>query len=221
MTIEGNVEDDGDFPGRFFAEWGPDALRRRAPRRGLRRRGVHARRRRVDHAHGAPSPDAARLRRCRDAAARLRPQPERVRGRRRRRVRAPGQPLLACRARGRARDARPRSGACPRRARCGHDRPREAGNAARRCADDATSTAPASRGSSDSSSGCGRARSASSVSRAIAPRSTAEPSPDRLPDGFGGVPAYLMPNPSGVNAHARVDDLADHLRAAMRLARDD
>ena len=43
----------------------------------------------------------------------------------------------------------------------------------------------------------------------------------RIPDGFGGVPAYLMPNPSGVNAHARVDDLADHLRAAMRLARDD
>ena len=39
-------------------------------------------------------------------------------------------------------------------------------------------------------------------------------------DGFGGVPAYLMPNPSGLNAHARVDDLADHLRAALRLARD-
>jgi TDG/mug DNA glycosylase family protein len=38
--------------------------------------------------------------------------------------------------------------------------------------------------------------------------------------GFGGVPAYLMPNPSGVNAHARVDDLADHLRAAKRLAVD-
>jgi double-stranded uracil-DNA glycosylase len=41
-----------------------------------------------------------------------------------------------------------------------------------------------------------------------------------IPVGFGGVPAYLMPNPSGVNAHARVDDLADHLRAAMRLALD-
>jgi hypothetical protein len=27
-----------------------------------------------------------------------------------------------------------------------------------------------------------------------------------------------MPNPSGLNAHARVDDLAEHLRAAADLA---
>jgi len=40
----------------------------------------------------------------------------------------------------------------------------------------------------------------------------------QLAGGFAGVGAYLMPNPSGVNAHARVDDLAAHLRAAMRLA---
>ena len=30
----------------------------------------------------------------------------------------------------------------------------------------------------------------------------------------GGRPAYLMPNPSGLNAHAQVPDLAAHLRAA-------
>jgi TDG/mug DNA glycosylase family protein len=34
----------------------------------------------------------------------------------------------------------------------------------------------------------------------------------------GGRPTYLMPNPSGLNAHARVADLADHLRAAAALA---
>jgi TDG/mug DNA glycosylase family protein len=38
------------------------------------------------------------------------------------------------------------------------------------------------------------------------------------PDGFGGVPAYVMPNPSGLNAHATPAVLADHLRAAMELA---
>lgn len=30
----------------------------------------------------------------------------------------------------------------------------------------------------------------------------------------GGRPTYVMPNPSGLNAHVRVDDLAGHLRAA-------
>jgi len=38
------------------------------------------------------------------------------------------------------------------------------------------------------------------------------------PDGFAGRPAYVMPNPSGLNAHVRVDDLAEHLRAAAALA---
>jgi TDG/mug DNA glycosylase family protein len=37
----------------------------------------------------------------------------------------------------------------------------------------------------------------------------------------GGRPAYLMPNPSGLNAHARVTDLADHFRAAFRPPPDD
>jgi double-stranded uracil-DNA glycosylase len=37
--------------------------------------------------------------------------------------------------------------------------------------------------------------------------------------GFGGVLAYVMPSTSGANAHARLDDLADHLRAAAALSR--
>ena len=44
----------------------------------------------------------------------------------------------------------------------------------------------------------------------------AQPGP--LADGFGGTAAYLMPNPSGVNAHVQVDDLAAHLRAALALS---
>lgn len=40
------------------------------------------------------------------------------------------------------------------------------------------------------------------------------------PRPFGGVPAYVMPNPSGLNAHARPVDLAEHLRAAAELADD-
>jgi TDG/mug DNA glycosylase family protein len=35
------------------------------------------------------------------------------------------------------------------------------------------------------------------------------------PDEFGGRPAYVMPNPSGINAHATPADLAEHLRAAI------
>lgn len=37
--------------------------------------------------------------------------------------------------------------------------------------------------------------------------------------GFGGIPAYVMPSTSGANAHAGLDDLADHLRAAAALSR--
>lgn len=39
--------------------------------------------------------------------------------------------------------------------------------------------------------------------------------PGRLPKGFGGRPAYLMPSTSGRNAHARLDDLIAHLRSAL------
>ncbi len=35
---------------------------------------------------------------------------------------------------------------------------------------------------------------------------------------LGGRPVYLMPNTSGINAHARLDDLTAHLRAAAALA---
>ncbi len=38
------------------------------------------------------------------------------------------------------------------------------------------------------------------------------------PDPFAGVPAYVMPNPSGLNAHTNPAELADHLRAAAALA---
>jgi TDG/mug DNA glycosylase family protein len=38
------------------------------------------------------------------------------------------------------------------------------------------------------------------------------------PARLGGVPVYVMPNPSGINAHAQVPQLADHLRAAAALA---
>ena len=34
----------------------------------------------------------------------------------------------------------------------------------------------------------------------------------------GGRPVYLMPNPSGLNTHVSVDDLAGHFRAAGELA---
>ena len=35
---------------------------------------------------------------------------------------------------------------------------------------------------------------------------------------LGGRPVYVGPNPSGLNAHTDVDDLVDHLRAALQLA---
>ena len=38
-----------------------------------------------------------------------------------------------------------------------------------------------------------------------------------LAGGFAGVPAYLMPNPSGANAHVSLDDVAAQLRAALAL----
>lgn len=38
------------------------------------------------------------------------------------------------------------------------------------------------------------------------------------PVDFGGVAAYVMPNPSGLNAHTSPAQLADHLRAAAALA---
>jgi TDG/mug DNA glycosylase family protein len=40
------------------------------------------------------------------------------------------------------------------------------------------------------------------------------------PEGIGGAPAYVMPNPSGVNGHASLADLTEHLRAAITLSGD-
>ena len=41
--------------------------------------------------------------------------------------------------------------------------------------------------------------------------------PGWQPDGFAGVPAYVMPSTSGLNAHARLADLAEHMRRAGSL----
>jgi TDG/mug DNA glycosylase family protein len=38
------------------------------------------------------------------------------------------------------------------------------------------------------------------------------------PEGLGGVPVYVMPSTSGLNASSRLDDLVAHLRAAGDLA---
>ncbi len=38
------------------------------------------------------------------------------------------------------------------------------------------------------------------------------------PESFGGVSTYVMPNPSGVNAHTNVEDLVAHLQAAAARA---
>jgi TDG/mug DNA glycosylase family protein len=45
---------------------------------------------------------------------------------------------------------------------------------------------------------------------AVDKRATAGWQPQRV----GGVPAYVLPNPSGLNAHAQVPDIAAHLAAA-------
>ena len=42
--------------------------------------------------------------------------------------------------------------------------------------------------------------------------------PGEQPGGFAGVPAYVMPSTSGLNAHARLPDLVEHLRRAADLA---
>jgi len=42
--------------------------------------------------------------------------------------------------------------------------------------------------------------------------------PGVQPEGLGGVPVYLMPSTSGLNARTPLGELADHLRAAARLA---
>ena len=41
--------------------------------------------------------------------------------------------------------------------------------------------------------------------------------PGPQPEPLAGAPVYVMPNTSGVNAHARLGDLSTHLAAAVRL----
>ena len=41
--------------------------------------------------------------------------------------------------------------------------------------------------------------------------------PGRQPEPFGGVPAYVMPSTSGLNAHTGAAELADHMAAALAL----
>jgi double-stranded uracil-DNA glycosylase len=43
--------------------------------------------------------------------------------------------------------------------------------------------------------------------------------PGWLDEAVGGRPAYLMPNPSGLNAHSRLSDFVAHLRAASATPR--
>jgi TDG/mug DNA glycosylase family protein len=45
--------------------------------------------------------------------------------------------------------------------------------------------------------------------------------PGLQPDRFGGRPVYVMPSTSGVNAHAQLPALVDHLRAAVAAADSD
>jgi hypothetical protein len=39
--------------------------------------------------------------------------------------------------------------------------------------------------------------------------------PGLQPDPFGGRPVYVMPSTSGINAHAQLPELIDHLRRAL------
>ena len=38
------------------------------------------------------------------------------------------------------------------------------------------------------------------------------------PEPFAGAPTYVMPNTSGLNAHAKPADFVDHLRAVVAAA---
>jgi TDG/mug DNA glycosylase family protein len=50
--------------------------------------------------------------------------------------------------------------------------------------------------------------------RRIAARPEAQIGPQATP--FAGVPAWALPNPSGLNAHYQLDDLARHYRQLAR-----
>ena len=106
-----------------------------------------------------------------------------------------------------------------RRPRRGHDRPRQAGDPAGRRADGRRVPGRAGPGRAARGLAAAAARSASSGWPGGAPRSTAAPSPGVQPGDLGGVPVYVMPSTSGLNARVPLAELADHLRAAARPGR--
>ena len=132
----------------------------------------------------------------------------------------PGNRFWPAALRRRARDARPRPVPCAARPRCGHDRPRQAGDVERghpHCDPRSTGTAwPASSGwCSGSSPGAvcfvGLTGWRHAVDRARGGRAARR-------RRIGGRPVYVMPSTSGANAHAQLDALSAHLGAATSLA---
>ena len=161
------------------------------------------RRERVDPGARPPRPDAARLRRARACDCSCAASTRACTPPTWRRIRAAGQPLLARRARRRARDARPRPAArvpAPRRR---HDRPGEARDGRGQGAHGGEYRDGAGARRAARARGSSPARCASSASPAGAPPSTARRYPASSRDAFGGVPAYVMPNTSGLNARSR------------------
>ena len=198
---EARTDADDDFPGRLFTGWRPDVLDDLLVGAGFT----------VDEVvvsprpdgwdavvgPGHPGPDAARHRRARDAAARLRPEPQRVLRRRRRRLRPPGQPVLA-RGPGRGdRHHRPLARPGARGPRRGHDRPGEAGDAAGGRADDRRVPGRRRAGSGGWCRGCGRARCASSDWPGGGRRSTGRPSPGCSPLASAACPSTSCRRPAG------------------------
>ena len=60
-----------------------------------------------------------------------------------------------------------------------------------------------------------RVRRASSASPATASPSTSTPTLGWQPESFGGARTYVMPNTSGLNAHAKPADFTEHLRTVV------
>ena len=150
-----------------------------------------------------PGADAARHRRRRDADAAVRAEPEPLLGRRAASASPrPGNRFWpAALAAGLVTRDRDPCARAPRPRR-GHDRSREAGDRRRQGARPPTSTAPARRASAPRRVAAAR-RGVLRRPRGLAHRR--RPQGRRRacsPSGFGGRPAYVMPNTSGLNAHA-------------------
>ena len=202
---------DDDFPGRLFTWWEPEPLTCAARGGRLRRRRPQASTDLHDQGHRPPGPH-----RCPTSSGpgmRLlvsRAQPEPLRRRRRRRLRPTGQPLLARRAGRRHRLGGSRSLARPRPPRHRLHRPRQAGDRRRRRADRRRVPRRPRPARAPLRAPPARAPSPSAGSRAGGPPpATAGPSPAGRIATVGGVPAYVLPNPSGLNARTSIADLAE------------